>query len=84
MSFKPYSSGENEPGRGSGVRVYVRVKATEKMSKIKTARERERVNEKKVRKSVGLIKDCIPWGVFSSNSFSKIHERACFIVSNVE
>lgn len=63
--------------------LYVRERAAEKMSEIKTAREREKVNEKKVRKREGLIKDCVPWRVFSSNSFSKIHERECFTDSIV-
>lgn len=40
--------------------LYVRERAAEKMSEIKTAREREKVNEKKVRKREGLIKDCVP------------------------
>lgn len=53
------------------------------MSEIKKAKAIERVNEKKVRKREGLIKDCVPWRVLSFNSFSKIHERACFINSDV-
>lgn len=50
MSCKPYSGREDEQGWGIEVRVYVSKRAKEKMSEIKTARVRGRVNEKKSEK----------------------------------